>query len=149
MIRGVVASSAADAGLSAAEEMGAERCGRGRARQRLKQLAATGHVEELVRVYRCGRGNPDTTLRIEALIQVAHAEASTAEALLREVIEGFDDPWVTIAALDIAARCRMTGLVDAVDTAREDPRPAIAAAAASAHKRLQKGARRSLNNSVA
>ncbi len=140
MVRGMVANSAADAGLSAAEETGARQYGRRRDRRRLKRLAATGDVDELVRVYqRCGRGSHDVNRRIEALLQVARAEPSTAEPLLREVIEGPDDTWVTVAALDIAARCRMTGLADAVANAREDPRPAIATGAASVHKRLAKG----------
>lgn len=146
LVRGVFAGPAADAGLSAADDAASRRRQRRRIKRELAEIAGAGGVEELTRVYRgAARSDLDRELRIEALIQIADAEPPAAEPLLRDVIRGPDDPWVVLAALDIAARHGMTGLLDEVAQATEDQRPMVATAAEIMRKRLEKTRRRSGN----
>jgi hypothetical protein len=144
VVRSVFAGHAADAGLAAAEDR-ASRPGRRRRgpKDKLNELAEPGDTEQLVRTYhQLARNDSDRDLRIEAITRLSEENSAVAEPILREIIQGPDDPWVVIYALDAARRHRMTGLLDVVTPACEDPRPAVAAAAGSAHKRLQKAMRR-------
>lgn len=144
VVRGVFAGSAADAALAASEDKASRRGGRrGGAKEKLRDLAAPGGTEQLVRVYhQLARNDNDRELRIEAIIQIAEHDSAAAEPLLREIIEGPDDPWVVMAALDTAGRHGMTDLLDVVAAAREDPRPVVSALAGPVHKKLCKTKRR-------
>lgn len=142
VVRGLFAGQAADAGLSAAEEkVSRQRRRRRGPKQRLRELADPGYTEQLVRVYhQLARSDTERDLRTEAIVRIAAEDSTAAEPILREIIEGPDDPWVVIYALEAARRHRMTGLLDVIEPALEDPRPAVAAIAASTHKRLQTSA---------
>lgn len=147
--RGLFADAATDAGASAtremtgSSEMTGSRRDRRRVRRHFKKLAVDGQTDELVRLYRSlGRDEEFRDLRIDALRELAAHDPAVAEDVLREVIEGADDPWVVLGALDAAAKHHIFGLTDVIAQATEDPRPAVASYAASAHKRLQKKARR-------
>lgn len=149
-VRGVFAGQAADAALSAGEEQPSRRGRRRGAKGKLAELADPDDTEQLVRAYhRLARNDGDRELRIAAILQIADNDPATAEPLLREIIEGPDDPWVVLAALDTAGRKRMTSLADVVGAAREDPRQVVSVAAGQVHKRLSKAQRRARANRIA
>lgn len=111
--------------------------GRRRDRARMRRLIEEGDIDELVRVYhRCGRSDAHRERRMAALAELAKADPARAEPLLRDVIEGPDDPWMVMAALDTAAREGLVGLQDVIATAKDDPRPVVAATADVAARKL-------------
>jgi hypothetical protein len=121
-VRSVFVGQAVDAALEAGEKKTSRRkCGRG-AKAQLSELADPADTEQLRVYHQLPRNDNNRELRIEAIIQIAENDTATAEPLLREIIEGPDDPWVVTAALDTAARQRMTGLIDVVAATRDDPR---------------------------
>ncbi|MCP9490344.1 MAG: hypothetical protein MSC31_10785 [Solirubrobacteraceae bacterium MAG38_C4-C5] len=145
--RGLFADAAVDASatreMTGSGEMTGSRRDRRRVRRHFKKLAVDGHTDELVRLYRSlGRDEEFRDLRIDALRELAAHDPAVAEDVLREVIEGADDTWVVLGALDAAAKYHIFGLTDVIAQVTEDHRPAVASYAASAHKRLQKKARR-------
>lgn len=140
-LRGAVVSTALDAGSTAAGDVSLDQAQRRVARRRVRAMAKAGDVAGLTRVYhRCGSGEHHRDLRIEALVGLARADATAAAPILREAISGPNDAWVVSAALDAAAKHGVVDLLDAVIAAQDDPRPAVAAIAASARKRLAKAA---------
>ena len=143
MARSVFVHAAAEAATAKAEELSFESKDRRRARRQLKRMGTAGDVDGLVRVYRrCGRGENNRDLRIDALRHLARADRGAAEPLLREVIEGAEDAWVVTAAMEWSAKYKIIGLRDAVAAARDDPRPAVSAQATTALKRLDRAAAR-------
>lgn len=132
---------AARGGREAICSMTASRKDRRRTRKHLKQLADSGEIEELIRAYRrLGRSTEIADLRTDAVVMLAAAEPVAAEPVLREIIGGPDDVWLVLAALDRAAKHRMTGLLGCVEEAREDHRPVVAKLAVDVHRRLLKAA---------
>ncbi len=143
-LRSAFVSAAPEAATTTGEQLSSDSKDRRRARRQLKRMGRAGDVEGLVRVYhRCGRGEHNRDLRIDALRQLARADRDAAEPLLREVIEGAEDAWVVTAAMEWAAKYRIVGVRDAVTAAGNDPRPAVAAQAATVGKRLERSASRS------
>ena len=114
-----------------------------RIRKHLKHLAHSGEIEELIRACRqLDRDSENVALRIDAIKLLTAADPVAAEPVLRESIIGCDDAWLVLAALDRAARYRMTGLLDCVEQARDDHRPSVAKLAADVHRRLVKADRK-------
>ena len=135
---------AARGGEEAVRGMTTSRRDRRRARRHLRRLARSGEIESLILAYRrLGRSDEFRDLRIDAIVALAAADPGAAEPVLREIIEGPDDPWVVVAALDRASKHRMAGLLPAIAIAAEDDiRPLVGAQARGVHKRLLKVAAR-------
>lgn len=145
VVRSVLAHAiiegAARGGKEAMCSMTPSRKDRRRTRKHLKHLADTGDIEELIRAYRrLGRGDEARELRTDAIGMLAAADTVAAEPILQEIIEGSDDTWLVLAALDRAAKHRMIGLLDSVNDARDDHRRVVAKLAGDVHRRLVKAA---------
>jgi|AntDryMetagUQ889_1029465.scaffolds.fasta_scaffold19414_1 hypothetical protein len=143
VVRSLFVHGAVDAAVQGGEEatqsMTSDRKDRRRARKHLQLLADSGEIEELIASYRrMGRSDRFRDLRIDAIVALAAADPAAAAPVLRQIIEGPDDVYVILAALDLAAEHRITGLLDAVAAAKDDTRRLVAAEAGSAHRRLAK-----------
>ena len=144
VVRSILGHFLVDAALRGGEEVvrgvAPSRRERRRARKHLRRLAASGKIEELILAYRrLGRSDEFRDLRSDALVALSAADPVAAEPILREVIEGPDDPWVVLLALDRADKHRMTGLLGVIAVAaRDDTRPLVGKQARGVHKKLLK-----------
>lgn len=110
-----------------------------RVRKQMKHLANRGDIDELIRAYRSlGHDVEIVDLRIDAVMILTATDPVAAEPVLREIIAGCDHPWLVLAALDRAAKHRLTGLLDCVNDARDDHRSVVAKLAEDVHRRLVK-----------
>lgn len=109
-------------------------------RRRIKGAASTGDHAELLRLYqRLEPYGDDSPVRPDALLALADVDPAAAQPVLREAIEGPDETWVAIIALDRVEKHTLVELRDAVRTAEQDPRRFVASQAADVGKRLDKG----------
>ncbi len=107
-------------------------------RRRAKAAASAGEGAELLRLYRSlDRDEDETPIRTDVLRALTAPDPSAEHPVLREAIEGPDDPWLAIAALDRIEKLRLIDLRDVVRAAERHPRRSIAAYAASVAKRLR------------
>jgi hypothetical protein len=141
-IVGTLAYAAMEASLWTVNDVPVDRAERRLRRRRLRRMGDACDVEGLERAYRRkGIGEEHRDRRIEALRQLARADPQAAEPLLREVICEAEDARLVIAAMDCAVQYRIGELRDAVERAKGDRRPAVAAHAAYVARRLARRAR--------
>lgn len=78
-------------------------------RRRIKAAASARDGAELIRLYE----SPDCDeagVRIDALRALAGADPAAAQPVLRQAIEGPEDAWVTVFALDLVQEWRLVEL---------------------------------------